>query len=243
MGAGTLLKYGKNIVISGISDKDIFKDTNSAILKSNYIDKKELGLFTYTLAYCYYKGIGVEKNIQTAIKYLEDAIQLKNPTAMLVLALMYWKGEDVEINTQKAIQLREEAYEEAIKREDLLAMFFLATIYEFGSIGEKNIPTAFELYKKTAEFELEDAYFPLGRFYYHGYHGKQDYKEAFTWLKKAPKNQDAYYMLGYMCYFGMSVAKDLDKARKYFERAGGRGEKAIRRYIDNPIGELFGRKR
>lgn len=46
------------------------------------------------LGYAYFKGIGVEKNVSTALLHFEDAVAHKDPLALIYLALMFKAEQD-----------------------------------------------------------------------------------------------------------------------------------------------------
>ncbi len=57
------------------------------------------------LGRAYYEGVGVTRNYQYALYYLNQSVAQKNPDAMFILGLMYEHGRGIPQNFPKALQL------------------------------------------------------------------------------------------------------------------------------------------
>ena len=72
------------------------------------------------LAYCYLKGIGVNKDYQKGMQYALKAASLGDADAMYELGEIYELGKGVEVNSQEALQWYQKAadlgYEDAIQK-------------------------------------------------------------------------------------------------------------------------------
>ena len=66
---------------------------------------------TFLNAEKYYHGEGVKKDLNKAIQYYQQAVDLKHPPSIYNLALCYQKGEGVKMDLRKANQLFKEAKE------------------------------------------------------------------------------------------------------------------------------------
>jgi enhanced entry protein EnhC len=119
-------------VVNSTNEKERFKKIEGRALLGDPVAQ-------FTLSQMYQDGVGVDKNIQEAIKYYELATAQQNLKAEYNLGLLYLEGKEVSPDYQKAMELLRDA---AFKGNDY-AQFSLATIYEHGyhnKTGELVIP-------------------------------------------------------------------------------------------------------
>lgn len=169
---------------------------------------------TQRLGTLYYKGIGVEKNIKTAIQYMKLAAEEKSPYAIYVMGVYY-----LGISREKGIKYLEEAYEYgssnaaevlisellidvfnekiinykklleyidmAMKNDREEAIYYYGLVYAYGIGVEKNNEEAFKYLKMAAEKGSEKAMIKLGNWYKNGVFVLPNPKEALKWYKKA----------------------------------------------------------
>src|SRR6185312_570848 len=110
------------------------------------------------LGVCYENGIGVEQNIQKAVKLYQKAAEQGDARALNILGFCYENGTGVEKYIQKAVEL----YQKAAEQGDADAQFSLGVCYENGTGVEQNIQKAVELYQKAAKQGLVHAQNHLG---------------------------------------------------------------------------------
>ena len=131
-----------------------FQIFNETIKKDIFIDQKETNISIFFVALSYHYGHGTNKDINKAVDYYNQAIQLENSKAMLNLAIIYQYGlEGTKKDSLKAIEL----YTQASDLGNSVAMYNLARIYENASLVGKDIPKAIQLYEKASIFGVETA--------------------------------------------------------------------------------------
>lgn len=100
----------------------------------------------FSLGYCFRKGISCEKNLETAILWLEKAIKQGHVRAMLELAYIYDDQEESFYNKQKAI----EYYERAANLGSDGAQYCLAFFYLDGDGVPQDREKAKRLWQQAA---------------------------------------------------------------------------------------------
>ena len=160
----------------------------------------------FCLGYMYEKGLGIEKNINIALKYyhrVADAFENKAKSilddvtcrvsdSMFQIGCIYLFGNDVDIDYANAFKW----FSKAAIYEMPAAQYNLGCMYSEGQGVIKNYEMAFSWFMKAALQEYSLAEYNVGISYQYGYGCKQDYKKAEEWLQKAmdhqhPKAQDA----------------------------------------------------
>jgi|GEM_PF-5352918 len=125
---------------------------------------------------------------------------------------------------------------------DADSMNWVGSLYEYGDLGQVNIPEAKKWYEKAAEGGSRDGQTSLGSFYYNGKGVNKDFKTAVYWLLKAadrPKNGDkdegssiAQNMLGNIYYDEGFSDRSINESLKWHERAANNKGKNGTRDID-----------
>ncbi len=183
-----------------------------AEVKSNLEAQYQLGL-------CYKHGLGVQRDISLALKWLECA------------ALKFHRGalEELGINFSHESQ----------------ALYDLGLYYFEGRGGKKDIARALELFRRSAEDDNEEAKYYLGLCYKNGWGVEQDRKQAVKWFSIAVRqgHLKAFYELqafvteedaeaqcdiGDCYYYGHieGVDKDPEEAVKWYTRSAEQGDAA-----------------
>jgi len=132
------------------------------------------------LGYFYHIGIGVKKNINTAISFYKIAVKKGNVMAINNLAVCYQKEESV-----KDINLAIHFYKLAIEKGNAIAMKNLGICYESGIGVEKHINTAMRLYSMAFEKGNEEAIYYLLNCYQ-----KLTNDEKYKFYKSLPENSN-----------------------------------------------------
>jgi TPR repeat protein len=222
LGASTLLKYGKNVTTSGISDKEILKETTNLIShRTEKIDKKEKGFLFNIVGHFYNQEIGVEQNTLTAVLYFKKAIKWKNSTAMLRLAELYKVGKAVKKKPEKTIRL----YERAIELGNTLAMNYLSYMYQYGEGVEKNILKAIQLNERASKLGNAAAMNNLAYIYRLGEGVEIDFQKALQLYERASKLGHATAMCNLAIIYesGEGVEINLQKALQLYEISAKKG--------------------
>lgn len=114
------------------------------------------------LAKMYFKGIGVEKNFDEAIKWLKKAVDLGDESAAIALADIYCEDKNID----KAIFY----YSKAAEKNNIEALKKLAAIYE----GQKDFEKMFECCQKGAILGNRSLMEKLAYCYFFGHGVLQD---------------------------------------------------------------------
>lgn len=200
------------------------------------------------LGYFYEDGIGVKKNIQTAIKYYTKAAN--NADALYSLGDIFYEGKDgIEKNVDLAIEYYDKAaklgekYSSAIlcyiyttreyvdikkaimyadiaaKNEIYDGYFFLGKAFELGIGCEKNFDKAIDFYQKSRKEDREEVQESLLRMYFI----KNDYEKVHKTIERLllinSNNAFAYLIKGSLYKFGLGVDNNYEKAFSCFQKS------------------------
>lgn len=166
----------------------------------------------YRMGYMLYNGIGVEKDIEKAIKYLKASASKGNIYGQVLLAEIYY-----EIGDMEKVNLALKMLENAADQGNVNAQY---------SIGKKYIDLReWELAKRyltqSADQGNEYAQYTIGKLYVEGQAIGKDVKLGMKYLLQSAdqNNNHALFYLGKMYYYGNDVKKNMKIARGYLERA------------------------
>jgi len=126
------------------------QDYESAFKIYQYLaDKSNERNALYYMGLYYQEGYGVvEKDIKTAIKYYEKALEAGDTQySANNLGVIYATGNGVPKDEKKALKY----YEIAMSHGDIYAMASVAKIYEEGKVVERDRAKAFELYLEAED--------------------------------------------------------------------------------------------
>jgi TPR repeat protein len=213
-------------------------------------------LSSFNYAYCLWRGIGVEKNVNEAKSFFSFARDMKGGESCYNLAMIYMQGDGVAKNYRKALDYMKAAAERGCVEAQLyLGMAYTAgCIFEPDVVGIKMIPTHTPEYAvdmpllegPIPEFDEEDEELRYSAV-------KQDQHLAFQWFQISsrhdPTNVEELVAKGKFlyakCYVdGLGVEFDRIKATRLMLLAGKAGSPdAIRYLAENGILELAPEKK
>ncbi len=217
---GNMLRDGIGCRASSARSEQRFREAFDGFtsLESQSHDDK----LQYRLGWMLLNGVGTEKNIPQAKKYMEKSAGVGNLFAGYQLArlILSEDGASPE-DAEKAL----EYLQQAAKAENPYAAYFLGKLYQEGKHVPKDTPEAARLYRVSAEQGNEFAAYRLGKLYLSGDGILKDVEEALRWLCLAAnkKNQYAEYALGILYLKGEDVPKDVSTALEYLKRASDQG--------------------
>lgn len=141
------------------------------------------------LGYCYMKGFGVPQDMNNAIKWLEKATELENPTAESTtaestLGTIYFFGiNGVPQDIEKGLKYTKRAAEHG----DPVGMYCMGLEYIIGQYVPMDKVKAFEYFKRAAEHDEHQyrAQFHLGLCYLNAVGTELDVEKGIYWLKKS----------------------------------------------------------
>lgn len=158
-----------------------------------------------------------QEYIDSLLEVWEQQHEEGEYAASYTLALAYLDGWDGLEDTQAA-----EGYlEVAILGDHTPSMILMGEIFEAGLLGEKNLYSAYDLYRQAAELNDPLGMVKLGHCYEEGVSVDQDSGRAIVWYERAIKNGSTEGMaqLG-RCYLnGIGVEKDARLGLEWYQKA------------------------
>ena len=108
------------------------------------------------LAFLYYKGDIVEKNIDKAFELLNDSSHI-DPTAAYQLSRFYLQGINTKVDTDKGIEL----LEFAASKNVLAAQKMLVNIYKDGLFSQEKNPKKVKEWEDVIKKDIRDTNFEI----------------------------------------------------------------------------------
>lgn len=164
----------------------------------------------------YWEGKFVAKDDKKAFGYYKRGAEKGEEECQYMLARMFLLGEGTDENLGQAIIW----YEKAANAGVAMAMSQLGTIYR--EIKEvRNYDKATYWNQKAVDVKHPRGMFNLGLQYLNGEGVTKNTKTGIEYIERAANMKDlkAINYLGYMAMNGVSMAKDRDKARAWFNKA------------------------
>ena len=140
-------------------------------------------LAQYKLAFLYYDGSGIEKNLELAFVWMQKSAEQGNALFQYDLAMMYYKGEGIEKNLELAFYW----YRESAKQGYAPAQHNLSLMYSKGEGVERNLELAFVWMQKSAEQGNAPAQYNLSLMYFNGEGVEKNLELAFHWMQESAK--------------------------------------------------------
>jgi TPR repeat protein len=161
-------------------------------------------------------GIGVPKNLATALVWYERAAGLGHAGAMTHLGQLSENGLHVPQDFANA----KDWYEKAAALGNAASMNNLANLFRYGRGAVPNLPAAANWYLKAAHLGLPSAMNSLGELSEAGTGVPQDDQTARSWYQKAADlgNADAMGNLGALFESGRGGPQNLGTAREWYVR-------------------------
>lgn len=173
-----------------------------------------------SLAIFYFKGLGVEKDLEQSHKLFQEATKKGNVKAAANLGMHYLEGHfEVENGIEEGLNLLHEAFE-----KDPSVGVRLGKIYFWGDFGvEQNTSKAIDILERSASRNVIQAYTDLGDIYLMGADDLEiDRKRGIDCYKKAISLGDtsARVSLGRKYFYGEDgIEQDIEKGLKLIEEA------------------------
>ena len=190
------------------------------------------GVAKYRLGKMFLPGDEVAKNVDYALRWLEEAVAEGNPFAEYLLGKTYLKGEDVERDLLRA----EELLRRSSEQDNRYAEYTLGKNLLDGDLFIQNIPEALKLLTESADKGFAPAQYLLGKLYCKGEMLPQDLEKAIAYLEQATaqKNPYAAYLAGKLRLTEDSI-KDVAKAIRNFEIAAENGND----FAEYQLGKIY----
>ncbi|MGJ3494606.1 SEL1-like repeat protein [Piscirickettsia salmonis] len=166
----------------------------------------------------YTYGLGVRKNMKSAMVWFEKASTSDSAPAMVELGRAYLRSKNLFTDVQR---LAGQWYVKAAKAGYVPGMYYLGRVYFEGVGTDKDLKKAFKWYLKAAKKGYIKAQIELAKMYLRGLGVKQSSQKAIEWLTKAAKrgSSEAMLQLGILYYEGEYTGQSYEQAREWFEKA------------------------
>jgi TPR repeat protein len=138
----------------------------------------------FWLGYCFYKGIGIQKDLNKAFSLFNQAANQNIADAMVFLSLCYLYGQGVEQNDEFAIDW----LNKSLEFDCDIGFLVLGKLYDSGRAIAKDSTLAFRLYQKAADLDNAEAQYILSLKYAIGDVVERDYEKRFYWKERAANN-------------------------------------------------------
>lgn len=179
---GGVSMSANNLANMYIDGRGVRYNPNKAMeLYQDAIDMDDNMYGYYNIGNELYKGQHVQRDVPTAVKYLEKALELGMSEACVVLGEIYYSGYGVPIDKAKTIYYLTKGRE----MENPTCINNLAYCYEEGIGVDKNEGKAIDLYYEAAVKGSVDGEYNLARCYFFGIGDDINDDQAFYWIKQA----------------------------------------------------------
>ena len=132
------------------------KDYKKAVEYLNQAIDNKNAYANLALAFLYYKGDGVEKDINKAFKLLSDASSI-DPNAAFQLSRFYLQGINTKVDINKGIDL----LEFAASKNLLAAQKMLVKIYSEGMFSQEKNPKKSKQWEDEIKKDIKDTNFEI----------------------------------------------------------------------------------
>lgn len=173
------------------------------------------------LAWHYANGMGVSKNVDEALSWVQKCASSNNPRGQCDLGLYFRDGFVVPQNHVTAYKWFLKAAEQGCST----SQYQLGLLHKHGRGCEKSYEDAIQWFRKSAAQGNSFAETEIGYFYQTGKGVEQDYSIALEWYRNALRHDNylAQYQLALMYEAGNGTTKDQDQAFKYYKKSAEKG--------------------
>jgi TPR repeat protein len=170
----------------------------------------------YRTGHCYRLGVGVERNLASAIIWFGKAAHADHELACYDMGQIYLNGE-----IEKDPAMAANFYERGATLGNSYCQNKLGLLYRDGVGREKNLKEAFHLFQLSAQTNNEWGQYLLGCMYLQGSHVEQDIEAARELLELSAEQglPDALVELGAIYGKGLGVSKDRAKSIDLYKAA------------------------
>lgn len=190
------------------------------------------GVAKYRLGKMFLRGEDVPKNIDYALRWLEESVSEGNQYAEYLLGKTFLRGEDVDQDLPRAELLLRRSSDQGNR----YASYTLGKTLLDGELLLQNIPEAIRLLTDSADKGFAAGQYQMGKLLYRGEMVPQDVSRAIEYLERAAaqKNPYAAYLAGKIRLTEAEV-KDVLRAIRDFEIAAENGND----YAEYQLGKIY----
>ena len=206
-----------------IEAEEAFKAHRYAEAFNKFLPDAEKGEYIaqYYIGYLYLYGLGVNKDEQRALDYIQKAADHDYDSAQSLLGYLYDEGRVVPMNKKKAISY----YKKAANHGNTSALLNLGLAYYKGEGVIKDDRTAIEMSEKVPIEQQPLAGRYLGDIYLSNSTLPDRYPNAIRYYSSSAKNGDvgSYFALGKIYSTEESGVKNNEKAVEFYTYAASQG--------------------
>ena len=198
--------------------------------------QEELGWMSFT-------GSGVKRDDRTALGWFLPAAQAGLVRSQTAVATIYDEGQVVAKDPAKAV----EWYRKAAAQNGIFAIYQLGLHYRAGSGVDWSEAEAMRLLKKAGDQGSAEAQYFVAMGYEYGLgqsagQGIQDYRQAISWLTRSADlgNDYALLELAMLSENGFAGYKDLQQAKRLYQKASNSSNPEIAKYARTCVADLAG---
>lgn len=169
--------------LSALENNDLEQAVAYFKTASEPLDSEE----KYNWGVMYYRGDGVEKNIDKALKWIGIAADEGYPVAEKIMGMFYFEGKLFAIDEEKAIRYFIKSYEHG--QRDSYIYYMLGQSYLYGEFVNTDVNKGIEYITDAAQLHDNqceiDAQVLLCNIYYKGEFCERNLDVAEKWAQKA----------------------------------------------------------
>lgn len=207
-------------------------DPNTAV--ALLIEAAELGcgVAKYRLGKMFLRGEDVPKNIDYALRWLEESVSEGNQYAEYLLGKTFLRGEDVDQDLPRAELLLRRSSDQGNR----YASYTLGKALLDGELLLQNIPEAIRLLTDSADKGFAAGQYQMGKLLYRGEVVPQDVSRAIEYLERSAEQKNPYaaYLAGKLRLTEAEL-KDVLRAIRDFEIATENGND----YAEYQLGKIY----
>lgn len=190
------------------------------------------GVAKYRLGKMFLRGDDVAKNIDYALRWLEESAAEQNPYAEYLLGKTFLRGEDVEKDLTRA----EELLRRSVNQSNQYAAYTLGKAYLDGRLLSQDISEAIRLLTFSADRGFSTAQYVMGKLLYRGEVMPQDIQKALQYLENAAEKENPYaaYLAGKI-RLTEEAYRDAEKAVRWFQIAAEEGNN----FAEYMLGKMY----
>jgi TPR repeat protein len=160
----------------------------------------------FTLGEAYYRGWGVEKDLEMAVEWYRKSANQGHAGAQAALGVSYLNGEGVQQDFSEALRWLKQAAHQG----EAIGEHVLGKMYSFGIGIPIDRKRGFQLLSRAAERGLDEAQYEVGMIYAEGKAVRLDIPRATHWFcQGASKGHDGCQLqLFLMKESGVNIPKD-----------------------------------
>lgn len=190
------------------------------------------GVAKYRLGKMFLRGEDVPKNIDYALRWLEESVSEGNQYAEYLLGKTFLRGEDVDQDLPRAELLLRRSSDQGNR----YASYTLGKTLLDGELLLQNIPEAIRLLTDSADKGFAAGQYQVGKLLYRGEVVPQDVSRAIEYLERSAEQKNPYaaYLAGKLRLTEAEL-KDVLRAIRDFEIAAENGND----YAEYQLGKIY----